>query len=367
MVPMRMLSQNIDEIRWQKVLAYDKAADGTFVYAVRTTGIYCRPSCPSRRAKRENVIFYQKSEDAEQAGFRPCRRCMPELGAKLVELNRQRHSDLVIHACRLIDMAEETPSIEEIAKNLKTGAAHLHRIFKEITGLTPKEYTDAKRSEKLRAALAEGSTSITQAIYDSGFGSSSRFYEASDEILGMKPKNYRSGGMSETIRFAIGETSLGTVLVAQSDKGICAILMGDDPELLIQDLEFRFPKAELVGADRDFENHVAKVIGLIENPQSKFDLPLDLRGTVFQARVWQALREIPFGETITYSELAKRIGSPKSVRAVASACGANKLAVAIPCHRVVRSDGSLSGYRWGVERKKNLLEKEKKAEISPLK
>ncbi|PWL19169.1 bifunctional DNA-binding transcriptional regulator/O6-methylguanine-DNA methyltransferase Ada [Falsochrobactrum shanghaiense] len=355
------LGHDLDESRWQKVLARDHASDGEFVYAVRTTGVYCRPSCPSRRGKRENVQFFQCVEEARRAGFRPCMRCHPDLNSTLAAQNNARHADMVASACRFIEAAQEIPALEEIASALNTSPAHLHRIFKGLTGLTPKAYADAHRAGKMRAALKTPQTSVTEAIYDAGYNSSSRFYEASDKILGMKPKAYKSGGDNETIRFAIGQSSLGAVLVAQSDHGVCAILMGDEPEELIRDLEKRFPKAELVGADRDFEDHIAQVIGFVENPRIGLDLPLDLRGTAFQQRVWQALREIPAGETLSYSELAQKLGLPKSTRAVAGACAANKIAIAVPCHRVVRNDGGLSGYRWGVERKRDLLERERKS------
>lgn len=349
--------QNTDDSRWRQVLARDKSSDGQFVYAVRTTGIYCRPSCPSRRGKRENVQFFMACDDAERAGFRPCMRCKPHVDATLETQNTARYADMVSLACRFIENTDEVPALEDIARTVGSSPAHFHRIFKSFTGLTPKAYADAHRADKMRAVLKETSR-VTDAIYDAGYNSSSRFYEASDKILGMKPKAFKSGGENEIIRFAIGQSTLGAVLVAISSKGVCAILMGDDPQDLIHDLEKRFPKAQLVGGDREFEDHIARVIGLVENPGIGFDLPLDLRGTAFQQRVWQALREIPPGKTVSYSELAETIGLPKSARAVAQACGANKIAVAVPCHRVVRHDGGISGYRWGVERKRELLEKE---------
>jgi len=350
-----------DESRWRQVLTRDKASDGEFFYAVRTTGVYCRPSCPSRRGKRENVQFFDTVEAAERAGFRPCMRCKPNMAATLDAQNNARHADMVAAACRYIEAEEEMPELEDIARAVGASASHFHRLFKAFTGMTPKEYSDAHRGRKVRSALEAQHTSVTNAIYEAGYNSSSRFYEASDKVLGMKPSSYKSGGQNETIRFAIGQSSLGAVLAAESAKGVCAILMGDDPHELIIDLEKRFPNAELIGADRHFEDHIAQIIGFVENPRIGLDLPLDLRGTVFQERVWQALREIPFGKTVSYSELAQMIGLPKSTRAVAQACGANKIAVAVPCHRVVRNDGGLSGYRWGVERKRELLEKENQA------
>lgn len=358
---MTMKTHDPDENRWQNVLDRDKASDGVFVYAVRTTGVYCRPSCPSRRGKRENVQFFDGCEDAERAGFRACMRCKPHLSETLATQNSTRYADMVASACRFIETAEEVPSLEEIAAFVKASPAHFHRVFKEFTGLTPKAYADAHRAKKMRAALDAPEIRVTDAIYDAGYNSSSRFYEASNGILGMTPKAYKQGGKNADIRFAIGQSTLGAVLVAASDKGVCAILMGDDPEELIRDLEKRFPQANLIGADRDFENMVAEVVGFVEAPRIGLDLPLDLQGTAFQQRVWQALREIPAGKTVSYTEVAERIGAPKSVRAVAQACAANKIAVAVPCHRVVRNDGGLSGYRWGVERKRDLLKRESQA------
>jgi AraC family transcriptional regulator of adaptative response/methylated-DNA-[protein]-cysteine methyltransferase len=234
---------------------------------------------------------------------------------------------------------------------------HFHRIFKAATGLTPKAYGAAHRSRRVRAEL-ERSATVTEAIYDAGYGSNSRFYAQSDRVLGMTPTQYRTGGADTGIRFAVGDCSLGAILVAASERGVCAILIGDDPEQLARDLQNRFPRAELIGGDTAFEHWVAKVVGLVEAPRLGLDLPLDVRGTAFQQRVWQALRQIPVGATMSYAELARRIGAPESVRAVAQACSANPLAVAIPCHRVVRNDGALAGYRWGVERKRALLERE---------
>ncbi|MGF2492890.1 bifunctional DNA-binding transcriptional regulator/O6-methylguanine-DNA methyltransferase Ada, partial [Ralstonia pseudosolanacearum] len=259
--------------------------------------------------------------------------------------------------CRRIEAADTPPALEALAREAGLSPYHFHRLFKTVTGLTPKAYAAAHRARKLRAQLGRGS-SVTEAIYDAGFNASSRFYEASDGVLGMTASRYRAGGAQTTIRFAVGECSLGAILVAQSERGICAILLGEDPQALVHDLQDQFPKAELIGGDADFEDLVARVVGLIEAPSIGLDLPLDVRGTAFQERVWQALREIPPGTTASYAEIAARIGAPRAVRAVAQACGANHLAVAIPCHRVVRSDGQLSGYRWGVERKRALLERE---------
>ncbi len=333
-------------------MAKDAKADGTFVFAVRTTGVYCRPSCPSRPARRENVEFHLTGAEARAAGFRPCKRCKPDESSL-----REQHARLVAEACRLIEPATRAPTLETLARQAGMSPFHFHRVFKAVTGLTPQAYARARRGARIRKALDRNST-VTRAIYDAGFSSSSRFYEATRSVLGMMPSTFRDGGVAETIHFALGETSLGPLLVAMSAQGVCAIMLGDDPAALLHDLEDRFPHATLVGGDAGFESLVAKVVGLVEAPHLGLDLPLDVRGTAFQQRVWQALGEIPAGHTVSYRELAERIGKPAAVRAVAQACGANPVAIAIPCHRVVRTDGSLSGYRWGVERKRALLERE---------
>ena len=269
-----------------------------------------------------------------------------------------KHAALIARACRRIEAAEQPPSLDDLAKAAGLSPFHFHRVFKAATGLTPKAYATAQRAQAVRTRLARGTSSVTDAIFDAGFNANSRFYEHADAMLGMKPTQYRAGGMDVRIEFAIGESSLGAILVARSARGVCAISLGDDPEALLRELEDRFPRAELIGGDTGFEALVAQVVGLIEQPNIGHDLPLDVRGTAFQQRVWQALRQIPAGETASYAQIAQRIGSPKSVRAVAQACASNTLAVAIPCHRVVRSDGALSGYRWGVERKRALLSRE---------
>ncbi|MDQ0392863.1 bifunctional DNA-binding transcriptional regulator/O6-methylguanine-DNA methyltransferase Ada [Labrys monachus] len=342
--------------RWSILLSRDPAADGTFVYSVRTTGIYCRPTCPSRLAKPVNVAFHATCEEAEQAGFRACRRCRPN-EAPLAE----KHAAAIARACRRIESAEELPPLEDLAQAAAMSPFHFHRLFKAATGLTPRTYGAAHRAKKVREQLADGRNSVTEAIYDAGFNSSSRFYERSNDVLGMTPTAFRNGGTDAAIRFAVGECALGSILVACSEKGICAILLGEDPDRLARDLQDMFPKARLIGGDATFEDLVARVVGFVEAPGLGLDLPLDVRGTAFQQRVWQALRAIPCGQTASYAEIARRIGEPKSVRAVAQACAANRLAVAIPCHRVVRTDGALSGYRWGVERKRRLIETEAQA------
>jgi AraC family transcriptional regulator of adaptative response/methylated-DNA-[protein]-cysteine methyltransferase len=344
-----------EESRWRAVQQHDAAADGAFVYAVRTTGVYCRPSCGSRRPNRANVAFYDSRAAAERAGFRPCKRCRPDAQAPAAA-----QAATIARACRAIETAESEPSLAALAAAAGMSRFHFHRVFKATTGVTPKAYATAHRAERLRRELASSDT-VTAAAYGAGFNSSGRFYAAASPMLGMRPKEFRAGGRDAVIRFALGECSLGTVLVAATERGVCAISLGDDPDELLRGLQDRFPQAELIGGDRDFERLVAKVVGLIERPAQAADLPLDIRGTAFQQRVWAALARIPSGKTLSYTELARRVGVPKSVRAVAGACAANKIAVAIPCHRVVRNDGAISGYRWGVERKRALLAREASA------
>jgi AraC family transcriptional regulator of adaptative response/methylated-DNA-[protein]-cysteine methyltransferase len=268
-----------------------------------------------------------------------------------------QHAATVADLCRIIENAEQAPTLAELAAHAGLSAFHLHRVFKAITGLTPKQYAIAHRTRRVKAELGRSNT-VTEAIYDAGYNSNGRFYEQSNDVLGMTPTAYRSGGANTEIRFAIGECSLGSILVAASERGVCAILIGDDPDALARDLQDRFPRAHLIGGDSQFEQLVAKVVGFVEAPALGLDLPLDVRGTAFQQRVWQALREIPVGQTVSYLQVANRIGAPKAVRAVGAAVGANPLAVAIPCHRVIRNDGSLCGYRWGVDRKRALIERE---------
>lgn len=338
--------------RWAAVLARDPEADGRFFYSVKTTGVYCRPSCASRTARPENVAFHATAAAAERAGFRPCKRCRPDQPAG-------EQAARVAELCRLIERAEQVPSLATLAQQAGLSPWHLHRVFKAVTGLTPRAYAAAHRAQRVKTGLRKGAT-VTEAIYAAGYNSSARFYEQSNAMLGMTPARYRAGGADTAIRFAVGQCTLGAILVAASARGICAILLGDDPAALARDLQDRFPRADLVGGDTDFEHWVAQVVGFVEQPRLGLDLPLDVRGTVFQQRVWQALQKIPAGTTASYSEIAQRIGAPKSIRAVAGACAANALAVAIPCHRVVRTDGGLSGYRWGVARKRALLDREAK-------
>ncbi len=347
------MSNPADDPRWPRVAARDKTADGLFWYAVATTGVYCRPSCASRAAHPRNVSFHATAADARAAGFRPCRRCNPD------GLSAEAGNALIVaKACRAIEAADRLPSLAALAEAADLSASYFHRLFKAQTGVTPRAYAARHRAERVRAELGRAPT-VTDAIYGAGFGSSGRFYEASTALLGMTPSRYRAGGPREVLCFAVGQCSLGAILVASSALGVAAILIGDDPDALARDLQDRFPQAELAGGDPAYETLVAQVVGFVDAPRTGLDLPLDIRGTAFQQRVWQALRTVPAGATASYAEIAARIGAPASVRAVAGACAANSLAVAIPCHRVVRQDGGLSGYRWGVERKRALIEREK--------
>jgi AraC family transcriptional regulator of adaptative response/methylated-DNA-[protein]-cysteine methyltransferase len=356
MMPTRQTTSSPrDDGRWSAVRRRDRAADGTFVYSVRTTGVYCRPSCAARLPRRENVAFHETCADAERAGFRPCKRCRPNEPARA-----DRQAAAVAAACRLIEEAEEVPSLDTLAQAADMSRFHFHRVFKAVTGVTPKAYAETHRGNRVRAELAARDT-VTQAIYGAGFNSGSRFYAASSGLLGMTPTEFRAGGSGNVIRFAVGECSLGAILVAATDKGVCAIEFDDDHERLVRNLQDRFPNARLVGGDEAFEQLVAKVVGFVDAPARGLDLPLDIRGTAFQRRVWDAIRDIPAGSTASYAEIARRIGVPKAVRSVAQACASNAIAVAIPCHRVVRTDGSVSGYRWGVARKRALLAREARA------
>ncbi len=338
--------------RWLNVVSRDSNADGIFYYSVTTTGVYCRPSCAARLPRPENVRFHASREDAEKAGFRPCKRCTPNQPGL-----QERHAEKVAAVCRLIEASEHVPGLKELSNHAGLSRYHFHRVFKAITGLTPKEYAAAHQAKRVRLQLHRRGT-VTNAIYEAGYNSNGRFYETSNDVLGMAPSTYRAGGLRTDIRFAVGESSLGSILVARSERGVCAIFLGDDPEQLTRDLQDQFPHAHLIGGDADFEHLVATVVGFVETPGRGFNLPLDVRGTAFQQRVWKALKNIPAGSTASYAEIAASIGSPASIRAVARACGANALAVAIPCHRVVRMNGKLSGYRWGIERKRVLLERE---------
>lgn len=334
--------------RWQSIVARDAAA--AFFYSVKTTGVYCLPSCAARLPRPENVAFHASCDEAERAGFRPCKRCKPR--------EAPRNAALVADACRAIETSEVEPSLGDLAANAGLSPFHFQRVFKKAMGVSPKQYAKAHRAARVRSSLAAG-TAVTDAVYEAGFQSNSRFYESADAMLGMTPRAFRSGGESETIQFAITTCSLGQVLAASSERGICAILIGSDESALLGDLRKQFPRASIARAGDGFTDRLRAVATLIEEPRNANGLPLDIRGTAFQQRVWTALRQIPAGHTASYTDVANAIGAPSSVRAVARACASNVLAVAIPCHRVVRGDGALSGYRWGVERKRALLEREK--------
>ena len=356
-------SFSTDAARWRAVRRRSLRADEFFFYAVATTGVYCLPSCPSRPARRENVAFYPTRQDAERAGFRPCRRCRPDLAPR-----PQREAALIAEACAYLDRAaqqgDEPPSLADLASRAGLSPCHFHRLFRRTAGVTPKAYAAARRESHLAACLQSGA-SVTEAIYDAGFSSPSRFYESSSRTLGMKPSAYRRGGGGETIWHVIRKCSLGRVLVAGTARGVCAILLGDHPAALAAGLRARFPNADLRGprdpSSRVNARWVEDAVRLVDGPPrpAALALPLDIRGTAFQRRVWEALRAIEPGSTSSYSGIAAAIGKPRAARAVANACAANRLAVAIPCHRAVAANGSLGGYRWGVDRKRRLLERER--------
>jgi len=347
-----MNAYTTDEKRWEAVVQRDRGAAGQFVYGVVTTGVYCRPGCSSKLPNHGNVRFFDTCEDAERAGFRPCKRCTPESPN-----GQETHTEAILQACRLIEESEDPPSLTELANAVGLSPSHFHRLFKRVTGVTPKQYAAERRLNRVRTQLRTGST-VTEAIYEAGFASSSRFYENATATLGMKPSEYRNGGYGVRIRYAIAQCYLGWVLVAATEKGVCAIDFADSPDELQERVRTRFPVADLVNDDPSFMVWIAQTLAFLETPHDGLDLPLDIEGTAFQRRVWMALQEIPAGSTASYGEIATRIGNPKAGRAVAQACGANKIAVAIPCHRVVRSDGGLGGYRWGSGRKRTLLRRE---------
>ncbi len=341
-----------DQARWEALVHRDRRADGAFVYGVLTTGVYCRPTCPSKMPNRDNVRFFDTSEDAERAGLRPCKRCSPDSFNE-----EQAHIEAILQVCRLIEESVEIPSLAELANAVGLSPSHFHRLFKRTIGVTPKQYAMAKRLDRIRAGLTTGST-VTEAMYEAGFASSSRFYENSTQALGMRPSDYRRGGRGMDIRFAVAQSYLGAVLIAATPQGICTIDFGDNPHVLEERLRARFPEAEIKAGDVTFATWVEQVLAFLDAPGRGLDLPLDIQGTAFQRRVWMALRDIPAGSTASYADIADQIGNPKAARAVAQACASNTIAVAIPCHRVVRSDGELGGYRWGTERKRTLLARE---------
>src|SRR6266481_3741447 len=340
---------------WRAVENRDAGADGRFFYGVRTTGVYCRPGCASRRPLRANTVFFETTEAADTAGFRPCKRCRPADGSAA-----SRHVAAIERACALLRTSEVLPSLAELADAAGISRFHFHRVFKQITGVTPRDYARSHRLGRLGEKLDAGQP-IAASIYASGFGSSSRAYEAAPAGLGMTPGARRRGGSGETIRFVTVETPLGWALVAATERGICMTALGDDRDSLASALQKRFPAAAVIAEDAGLKEWADQVVRFITEPGRNLDLPLDIQGTAFQARVWRALQKIRLGRTASYSEIAAALGQPKAVRAVAQACAANKLALLVPCHRVIRSDGDLGGYRWGLERKRALLARERTA------
>lgn len=341
-----------DAARLEAIRRRDARADGAFVFSVRTTGVYCRPSCPARAANAANIHFHATPAAAMAAGFRPCKRCRPDTRSPQAE-----QAATIADACRFIAAADSPPSLERLARRAALSPFHFHRVFKAVTGVTPRAYAAAHRAARVTAGLKSAPT-VTAALYEAGFNASSRFYDRAVERLGMTPSDYRRGAPAITIHFATGTCTLGTILVAATARGVCCILLGDAPDPLLSELRTRFPQATLVGGDAAFAATVASAVDLVDGSRARVDLPLDIKGTAFQQRVWAALRAIPAGQTASYRQVAEAIGQPQAMRAVAQACAANPVAVAIPCHRVVRHDGGLSGYRWGVARKQALLARE---------
>ena len=352
---MKPIMIDTDERRWQAVCERDARADGQFVFAVLTTGVCCRPTCRSRRALRENVRFYPDVATAQAEGFRPCKRCQPEKSDP-----QQQKVEKVAAACRLLE--QETPmTLEALARQAALSPFHFHRLFKSVTGMTPKAWQQAWRARRLREALGQGAK-ITDAALSAGFPDNSSYYQQAVAALGMTARQFRRGGEDLDITWVCGDGPLGRCLVAESERGVCAVLPGESDALLCAELASLFPNARLHPGDEAFRQRVAQVFSHLDDHRQPFSLPLDLRGTAFQLQVWQALRQIPAGETRSYRQVAQSIGRPRAVRAVASACAANKLALVIPCHRVVREDGALSGYRWGTARKALLLAREASSE-----
>ena len=336
--------------KWQQVMARDARQDGRFVFAVRTTGVYCRPSCPSRRPRRESVEFFAGPNEAERAGYRACLRCKP------TEISAQ--AQYVTRARQLLDNAEGVVTLAQLSRRVGLSPFHLQRLFKRATGLSPREYQSARRMQQVKTGLRQGEA-VTTALYDAGFGSPSRLYEKAPQQLGMTPGEYRRGGVGATIVFAIAPTALGRILVAATARGLCAVRFGETASDLEHDLRREFHAASLQRDELAMKKYVDPLVAAIRGENTIIDLPLDVRATAFQMKVWEKLRQIPRGETRSYSDIAREIGEPKAVRAVARACASNPVALAEPCHRVVRSDGDLAGYRWGVDKKKKLLEQER--------
>lgn len=351
---MQQLEFDTNNTRWQAVMQRDPTADVHFFFAVASTGVYCYPSCAARRPRRENVRYYTSRASAEADGFRACARCRADLAPP-----EQRRAELVVAACRALQR-DDCLSLAELAAAVGAKPQQLQRSFKRITGITPKQFARGVREARVRSALQAGEGNVTDAIFAAGYGSNSRLYERTTEVLGMSPGDFARGATHQHIRFAVVECWLGHMLVAATAAGVCGMFFGDGPRALEQELCARFPQAELCDAtgDADFAAWIAAAVAYVQAPSGAFPLPLDLAGTLFQQRVWQALQTIPPGATASYAQVAAGIGQPSATRAVAGACAANPVAVAVPCHRVLRSDGKLSGYRWGVARKRALLTQE---------
>ncbi len=345
---------NDSEALWHAVTSKDHRFDGNFVFAVSSTGIYCRPSCPSRRPRRERVSFYRLPEAAEQAGFRACRRCHPR---RAVAIDPQ--VEVVRRACKFIDDHEdENIDLATLGHHVGLSAFHLQRVFKSVMGITPRQFAQSRRTNRFKAGIRRGE-SVTNAMYDAGYGSSSRLYERATAELGMTPATYSRGGRGAAINYTIAQSPLGRLLVAATEKGICAVRLGDSDDALEADLRGEFSAAKIEHNDGPLGEWVQEILDQLAGKQPHVDLPLDIQSTAFQRRVWEALRTIPCGSTRSYGDVAKAIGQPKAVRAVARACATNPVALVIPCHRVIREDRSLGGYRWGLERKKKLLQRER--------
>lgn len=350
--PKQKLVYANDAQRWQAVVSRDAAADGHFFYSVASTGVYCKPSCAARLPKRENVVFHSSCGAAECAGFRACLRCKPNQPELL-----QRQREIIERVCQLIEQSEASLSLDQLSHSADMSRFHFQRTFKKIVGITPKQFQQALRNARVQRSLHD-ECSVTDAIFAAGFNSSGHFYADAKKILGMKPQQFQRGGAETIIRYGIVPCTLGMLLLAATDKGICSIELGDCTQDLAGALRRQFPRAQLVSMDAQVEQWLREIVQFIERPHSALQLPLDIQGTVFQRQVWQALRDIPLGTTASYTEIAVRIGKPNAVRAVATACASNRLALAIPCHRVIRGNGELAGYRWGIERKQQLLQRE---------
>ncbi|MFQ5933706.1 MAG: bifunctional DNA-binding transcriptional regulator/O6-methylguanine-DNA methyltransferase Ada [Dehalococcoidia bacterium] len=356
-----LIDNHQDDRLWQAVLTRDPSFDGSFVYGVRSTGIFCRPTCPSRKPQRGQVVFFSGSGEAQKQGFRPCRRCQPD---QLVPQDPQL--EMVREVCRYIEDSQDGfPKLGELGALVGVSPTHLQRVFKRIMGVTPRQYADACRLDRFKARLREG-WNVTGALYESGYGSSSRLYEGSSTNLGMTPASYRRGGRGAHIAYTIVDCPLGRLLVAATEKGVCAVKLGDRDSDLHDDLRSEYPDAELHPDEGSLGEWIKAFLGYLNGNVPYLDLPVDIRATVFQRQVWESLKAIPYGQTRSYREIAETLGRPKAARAVGGACAANPVALVVPCHRVVREDGNLGGYRWGLKRKAALLAKERaSASVSP--